>query len=265
MIEFFTHAKVNLCLDITGKDASGLHKIQTVFYELRNLKDTLKIFGKKDNDKVSILNRGKKTEFLREDGGHGTQFFKAIDLIKNEFRVDEGVYIEITKNIPFSSGLGGVSGNLAGILKGLNLLFGLALSEKKLREVAILLGMDVPYFISGKTALGTNYGEVITPLPEIEGLEIAVNKKKFWGKTNVGSTSENKTKNMYESIDSYEVGKNTHLTKACVDAIRQGDLSGVIKNLHNDFEKLYEIPKGTHLSGAGPATFTFASELASSI
>jgi 4-diphosphocytidyl-2-C-methyl-D-erythritol kinase len=78
---------------------------------------------------------------------------------------NEGVAIEIVKRIPIGAGLGGGSGNAAGVLVALNELWKTELNRDGLLDVAGRVGSDVPYCISGGTALATARGESLTPLP----------------------------------------------------------------------------------------------------
>ena len=76
----------------------------------------------------------------------------------------KGATIEIKKRIPLLSGLGGDSSDAAAVLRGLNQLWELGLSQNKLREIGSQLGSDVPFFFLGGTALMEGRGEKITPL-----------------------------------------------------------------------------------------------------
>ena len=76
-----------------------------------------------------------------------------------------GVRIHLKKRIPVAAGLGGGSSNAAAVLKGLNRLWGIFLHDDDLRKLGSLLGSDVPFFISGGTALAGGRGEIIQPLP----------------------------------------------------------------------------------------------------
>src|SRR5881296_1300815 len=78
--------------------------------------------------------------------------------------VSRGARITLDKRIPVAAGLGGGSTDAAAVLLGLNRLWRLRWPLARLDEVATRLGMDVPFFLRGGTALATGRGERIEPL-----------------------------------------------------------------------------------------------------
>ena len=80
------------------------------------------------------------------------------------YSIEDGVEIELIKNIPVSAGLAGGSTNAAGVLKLMNKMFDINASEEELKSLGLKLGADVPYCISGGTALCEGVGEEITQL-----------------------------------------------------------------------------------------------------
>src|SRR5256712_11238739 len=75
-----------------------------------------------------------------------------------------GTRITLEKRIPVAAGLGGGSTDAAAVLVGLTRLWGLRWPGTRLAEVAVTLGMDVPFFLHGGAALGTGRGEHLEPL-----------------------------------------------------------------------------------------------------
>jgi 4-diphosphocytidyl-2-C-methyl-D-erythritol kinase len=73
------------------------------------------------------------------------------------------VQMKLEKRIPVGGGLGGGSSDAAAMLRATNELFGLGLSVDDLREVAAGLGSDVPFFVSGGSAIVEGFGERIEP------------------------------------------------------------------------------------------------------
>jgi 4-diphosphocytidyl-2-C-methyl-D-erythritol kinase len=246
-MKIFAPAKINLCLDILKKTESGFHEIQTVFQEIPDLTDEIEIEETEKKDEI-IINAPVKTE--------ENLAYKALQLIKKTFKIKKFARIVIKKNIPLSSGLGGASSDAAAVLKGLNKLWDLKLSTKNMTELAAQIGADVPFFITGGTALGTHFGEKTTPLPSIKCIKFKINSPKTWPKIPASIGESTKTKNMYESIDLSVCGKNKQKTKDLLDGIKNGDKNAIIKNLHNDFEAILPVKKEQHLSGSGPATFS---------
>ena len=87
----------------------------------------------------------------------------AYEAMKKKFDID-GVDIDLTKNIPKGSGLGGGSSNAASIMKGIRELYSLNISDKELEDIASQIGADVPFFIRGSIQLGEGIGDRLTPL-----------------------------------------------------------------------------------------------------
>lgn len=202
-------AKINLALDVLKKDK------KTGYHKIR----TIFYEYKKLYDKIEIKKAGKNT------------------------------IINIKRNIPLGAGLGAFSSDIAAIMKGLNKLWKLNLSEKKLMEIGAKFGKDIPFFIVGGVALGENFGEKITILNPVRGLKI---------KLKIKSTQyKNKTKKMYKKLSLKLCGKESEKTKKLLHGIEIGNKKMIIENIHNDFETIQgnKPKKSWHLCGAGPSEF----------
>ena len=159
-------AKVNVGLQIRNKRDDGFHNIHTIFQELQ-LHDIIALKLKdKDcefNSNVSWLNNDLSNLCV-----------SAWIRLKDLYNIG-GVSIDLTKNIPPGSGLGGGSSNAASILKGLVRLYNLDISHKELLPIAESLGADVPFFLKGGLQQGDGIGEKLTKLPRlIEGTYLLV-------------------------------------------------------------------------------------------
>ncbi|MFH1284780.1 MAG: 4-(cytidine 5'-diphospho)-2-C-methyl-D-erythritol kinase [Candidatus Peregrinibacteria bacterium] len=240
-MKIFAPAKLNICLDILRRTPSGFHEIRTVFVESCDLKDELEIIETDLPDKVSIPH---------------PLALKALKLIKTEYSIKSHVRITIKQNIPFSSGLGGASSDAAAILKGLNKLWKLNLSASDLLALARNLGSDVPFFITGGTALGAHFGEELTPLPAITCVKFKILPRSSWPSLPKNINPDKKTAQMYASLDLKACGKNAKKTDLLIKAIKSADRETILNSIHNDFETLIPVPKNTHLSGSGPAVFS---------
>ncbi len=175
---------------------------------------------------------------------------KAAEIIlKNYYKNScKKIEIEIEKNIPISSGLGGGSSNGATVLKALNEILNLQLTTKKLESLAVNIGMDAPFFVSGGIALGENFGEIITQFPKVDGLSFSIFP---------ASGDTRKTASAYKKLDLSKCAKNTDKTLALIHAIKTNDSFAIHKNIHNDFETILKapLPQNHHLAGSGPSVF----------
>jgi len=250
-------AKINLSLDILEKDSSGYHKIQTVFHEVENIFDEIEITSEKEKDIFEHFVAPKITSALPSQKSDD-MIFKALMLMKKTFEIKKFVKIKVKKNIPFASGLGGGSSDAAAVLKGLSKLWKLKLSNVRLSKLGAKLGMDVPFFIYGGTAIGKNYGEKITPLPKIKNIKFKIDIRKSPKLSQPADRHDHKTEKAYKSLNLKNCAKNLPRTKLLIKGIKTKNKKLILENLHNDFETILKNPlaKNHHLSGAGPTTFS---------
>ena len=151
-LKFKTPAKVNLGLHVHGKREDGFHELETIF----------QMVSLYDDVELELLSSGIKLEC--DTPGIPTDdtnlVCKAALLLRKSYQVEgKGVSIRLKKKIPFGAGLGGGSGNAAGVLMGLNRLWDLNIEREKLFTLAAELGSDVPFFLTSPCALGKGRGE----------------------------------------------------------------------------------------------------------
>jgi 4-diphosphocytidyl-2-C-methyl-D-erythritol kinase len=152
-------AKVNFALDVKGLRMDGYHDIATVMQSISL------------SDEVEIERIAEGFEFAFEPEGAEIgppERNTAYVAWKSLQRLTDGslpARVRLRKWIPVGAGLGGGSADAAAVLVGLNELFDLGLRADELREVGARVGADVPFCISGGTALGEGVGEKLTPLP----------------------------------------------------------------------------------------------------
>jgi len=80
------------------------------------------------------------------------------------YNINLGVNIKINKNIPSEAGLAGGSSNSAAVIKGLNKLWQLNMSENDMLKIGLKIGADVPFCLLGGTYLAEGIGEKLTKL-----------------------------------------------------------------------------------------------------
>lgn len=154
----YPNAKINIGLNVTEKRVDGYHNLETVFYPIK-LCDVLE---------VNIATNGNKTSFemsgIPIDGATDDNIvLKAYYLLQTEFDLPP-VNIYLEKNIPLGAGLGGGSADAAFMLKALNRLFELNLTDTELENFASKLGADCPFFIKNKPVFATGIGNVFSPI-----------------------------------------------------------------------------------------------------
>ncbi len=155
-IDLKAHAKVNIGLQVKDQREDGFHNIHTIFQELE-LHDTI-VLEKQQRD--WSINISDSTIPIDENN----ICIQAYLAIKQRFPKIDGISIILNKSIPSGAGLGGGSSNGAAVLRGLRELFDLPLNNRELSEIAVKIGADVPFFISGGTQIGDGIGNVLTPI-----------------------------------------------------------------------------------------------------
>jgi 4-diphosphocytidyl-2-C-methyl-D-erythritol kinase len=162
-IRMRTNAKINLFLRVMGRRADGFHEIETVFHGV-GLGDEI-VVTPTTTGKVEVDMQVAGTLKAELPAQEENLAWRAATALIERGAKNAGIHISITKRIPVAAGLGGGSGNAAGVLVALNEVWGSGLDRAGLLEVAGTVGSDVPYCIDGGTALATGKGEGLTPLP----------------------------------------------------------------------------------------------------
>jgi 4-diphosphocytidyl-2-C-methyl-D-erythritol kinase len=163
-MKILSRAKLNLFLDITGRDPSdGYHTIDSIFQEI-SLADEINI---EQSDTDSVEFRG------IEVSGEDTTIHKALRMFREEYGISEKYRIIVDKHIPLGAGLGGGSSNAAAVLTALAEMHGVPLEETL--PIGERIGSDVPFFFSGGLCRVRGKGELIEPLAgRLDGLYFTV-------------------------------------------------------------------------------------------
>jgi 4-diphosphocytidyl-2-C-methyl-D-erythritol kinase len=268
-----SYAKLNLSLTILGKRSDSYHNLTTLFERI-DLHDTIRLRTRADSV-IRIITNSKE---IPADSANLA--WRAAELIKQACVVSSGVDITIAKCIPVAGGLAGGSSNAAMVLLGLNKLWRLGLSKRRLLGFARRLGADVAFFIHQVPfAQGQGRGDRITPLRRLR-------YARFWHVIVVPDfgVSTPLAYKKWDEMARLDAGnnraKNVHLTglttpgtgvKLLTSALEKKDLSRIAAGLYNSLEtvvfRLYpEIRQIKHafrkagaqailMSGSGPAVF----------
>lgn len=247
-----SYAKINLTLDVLGKRPDGYHDVETIMQTV-SLYDLVLVDRAPSGISIS-------TNLRYLPNNEKNIAYKAAIEFFEYTHIDGGCKIMIHKNIPVAAGLAGGSGNAAAVLCALDRLYNTNLSITTLQEIAARLGADVSYCITGKTALATGIGEILTPLPEIPKCTILMVKPPI-------SVS---TAAIYEAIDNVAIDARPD-TQAMIDALKTQDINAVANNLSNVMgtvtESMHPIVRGIRnkmllngalgavMSGSGPTVF----------
>ena len=166
MIKTIARAKINLTLRILGKNETGFHLIESIT-AFSDFGDEVEIFTNSSCDQLEI-----NGPFAKDLEGDNI-VVKALEYFRKETIWTQPVTIKIFKRIPVAAGLGGGSADAACVLKMLNLLAPKArISEKKMGEIGLNLGSDVPACLSGKVLKMEGRGEKLSIIGRIPNMPI---------------------------------------------------------------------------------------------
>jgi len=250
--ELLAYAKINLSLDVIKKRDDGYHELKMIMQSIE-LHDIVHIETASAGIVVSCDNKWAPSDLENIAG-------KAAALITQKYGIKDGLKIYIKKNIPVAAGLAGGSSNAAVVLKGIDELFSLGMSNTELMAMGKQIGADVPFCIAGGTMLAEGIGEKLTALTGFSGVNLVLLKPK------IGVSTAWVYKNLV-------VGKivNRPDTEMLISALANGDIDKVAVNMKNVLEGV-TIPKynvvqeakdrlmkfgagGSMMSGSGPAVF----------
>jgi 4-diphosphocytidyl-2-C-methyl-D-erythritol kinase len=264
-------AKINLYLEIIGDRSDGFHELVMILQSVE-LADQIDIQSS-DTQNIYIA-----CDHPQVPTDETNLAYRAAQLMCDVFPEVHanygGVSIKIHKRIPVAAGLAGGSGNAAAVLVGINLMWNLGLTVPELQELAAKLGSDVPFCVSGGTAIATGRGEKLDAIQDLDDIWVILAK---YNNISVSTPWAYKTYRQQYS-DSYitdTAGIKSRTAKVrsspLVKAITHKNSVEIGKLISNDLEKvvLPEYPQvaalksafaaqnilGTMMSGSGPTVF----------
>ena len=252
-----TSAKVNLALEVLGKRDDGYHEIATVL-------QAVDLFDRLTVDPAETLSLQTDDPQLPTD--EGNLVMRAARLLQKAAGVDRGARLLLHKRIPVAAGLGGGSSDAAAALTGLNGLWGLRWPRPRLQELAVELGMDVPFFLGTGRAVARGRGERLATLPGGGGYALVL----------VNPRTPLSTKEVYGRVPAgwHEEPAGT---ERVIEALRRRNPGVLADALTNNLERVVEpvLPVigrmkaallaagalGAIMSGSGPTVFGLARSL----
>lgn len=215
--------KVNLQLSVGPLQKDGYHELATVFQSV-SLFDEL-ILSPIDSGSITINSGGK----AGVPEGKENLAYRAAELMLDRFDIESGVAIKIKKEIPIAGGMAGGSANAGATIVGIDSLFSLGLSRNEMEKLGAELGADVPFTISGGTAIGTGRGDRITP----------VLSRGTYHWVLALSTSGLSTPAVYSECDRLREGMDIaapHVNDDLLQSLTHGDAKSLGKKLVNDLQ-----------------------------
>ncbi|MBN1192675.1 MAG: 4-(cytidine 5'-diphospho)-2-C-methyl-D-erythritol kinase [Coriobacteriia bacterium] len=208
------HAKVNLHLGIGGLRADGYHDVETILQSI-GLADEVTIVAGVPFSFECSPDLGLDSESnlaLRAARAMSERFSRALELA-----------ISVEKRVPAGAGLGGASADAAAVICGLARLWDVERTDARLREVAVSLGADVPFFLEGGAALFGGRGDVLKQsLSPLSAPMVVVKPEE-----------PVPTAEAYAAYDRLGA-QGSPVADGLIEALGSGDAAGVAAHLHND-------------------------------
>jgi 4-diphosphocytidyl-2-C-methyl-D-erythritol kinase len=240
-------AKINLCLSVLGKRPDGYHEVEML----------MQMVGLYDEVTVALGGSGISVtcDNTRVPSGENNIAWKAAAEMLKVGGGGTGLAIEIKKKIPVAAGLGGGSGNAAAVLAAANRLLGAGLGRNQLAEVGARIGMDVPFFFYGPTALARGRGEILTPLPPVPSFWVLLANPGF--ETSTAWVYKNLNLRLTKKVDCNKIAR---LKVRNIAAKLHNDLETVTAAAHPVINRIEEAlmargALGVRMSGSGPTVF----------
>ena len=263
MLTELARAKINLTLDITGTRADGYHEVAMIM-------QTLELADEVTPEKIS---HGIKL-FMNATDIEGDEniptdeknlAWRAAAEVQKFCGKDLGVAITLRKKIPAAAGLAGGSADAAAVIRGMNRLYELNLTDDELCAIGARVGSDVPFCIIGGTCLAEGRGEILTRLAPMKKFSVVLAKPR----------GEISTAWAYRAYDE-NPAKIHPPTKDIINQLTHGNYCAAFKNFSNVLEgvAVKKIPAIAEcknkflaagasvalMSGSGPTVFALTDD-----
>ena len=154
--------KVNLFLSVGAPGPDGYHPLTTVFQAVRLIETvTARRQSAQDHGTVTLTLEEPDADVPADESNLAV---RAATLLAQTTGVSEGVDLLLRKRVPVAGGMAGGSADAAAALVACNALWGTGLSLPELSALAARLGADVPFPLTGATAVGSGRGDLVTPI-----------------------------------------------------------------------------------------------------
>lgn len=160
-------AKINLYLHVTDRRDDGFHLLDSLVV----FAGTGDVLTLRPSTSLELVVGGPHGSVL-ESLGDDNIILRAARGLARLTGVTPAAKIQLEKNLPVASGIGGGSADAAAALKSLIAFWGVAPEPPALASLALSLGADVPVCLAGLPAYVGGVGELITPVPDLPAFHL---------------------------------------------------------------------------------------------
>lgn len=230
--------KINVFLRVGALDSDGYHDVATA-YQAVSLYEDVRAWP--DDDFSVAFGGSVDTSVLPTDASNLA--IRAAKLLARHVGVPGGVHLQIDKHVPIAGGMGGGSADAAATLVACDALWGTALPKEELHSLAASLGADVPFSLSGGTAIGTGRGDRLSPALATGSFHWVLAVAEFGLSTPAvyRELDRRRDAGLEPSWRDHAHGDGAALDSPTVDAavlqaLRAGDARRLAATLHNDLQ-----------------------------
>ncbi|MBQ7283945.1 MAG: 4-(cytidine 5'-diphospho)-2-C-methyl-D-erythritol kinase [Oscillospiraceae bacterium] len=248
-VKVIAPAKLNLSLDITGVDKKGYHLLDMIM-------TTVSVFEYVTLTKQDDITLSSNAKFIPTDSKNTA--VKAAMKFFEYTGVKGGVHIHIKKTVPIKAGMAGGSADAAGVIVGLNYMYGTKLTTEQMCEIGLMCGSDIPFMIHGGTKRIQGTGDIILPAPQMPEYFLVI----------CMPADGVSTPQAYANYDAMGI-KTVVETDKLIAAIEEKNIDDIAKYMANDLETaagsddtepiketLVDLgAKGSVMTGSGAAVY----------
>lgn len=222
--------KINLFMRVGALQPDGYHDVATA-YQAVSLYEDVRAYPAED----FTVSFGGSIDASGLPTGRTNLAIRAARMLARKAGVTGGVHLEIEKHVPIAGGMGGGSADAAATLVACDALWGTELSKEELHVLAAKLGADVPFALSGGTAIGTGRGDRLSPALATGDFHWVLAISEFGMSTPA----------VYQELDRHReahageiapVEETPRVDTAVLQALRAGDPRLLSEVLHNDLQ-----------------------------
>lgn len=268
----FPNAKINLGLRVTGRRPDGYHNLDTIFYPIP-LCDALEVVPMETNPQETDIRFHLLGAGLDGCTADDNLVVRAYRLLKAEFPHLPAVEVWLYKHIPSGAGLGGGSADATFMLRLLNTMFALGLTDERLETLAATLGADCPFFVRNVPVRATGTGNIFSPVAmDLKGYRIVVVKppvfvstREAFGKIDELLNGERLANSeeaaaIYDALPSTQTANPSPLTTNLSPQALVNDFEQSVFPLHPELAEIKEALYDTgalyaSMSGSGSALY----------
>lgn len=215
--------KVNLSLRVGVREADGYHALATVFQAVSLYEEVIA----RPSTELRVTVSGQQADLVPTDLTNLA--LRAAQLLASHTGVEAAVHLHLHKGVPVAGGMAGGSADAAAALVACDALWGTGVPREELVDLAAQLGSDVPFPLTGHTAIGTGRGHLLAP---------ALSRGEYhWAfAVREEGLSTARVFGVFDELIAGATRLEPEADRTLMQALRAGDAYALGRALHNDLQ-----------------------------